>query len=306
MDVRYFRSDETSLLNNDHFAPSQLISFTDLLLRWNVLSHYTIPFFTVLRMRDGVPGYYLHFLEAISIGFQCDPDKPKQTDAEAIMIQCRIHPPYNLRIRYEYLYEKFDMLYFLREEVEAIEKEYREIRIENQRLIKENPLNKTTRKNLRQVASLTLRNIMTVDGLPEESNHSFRDRYMATGHHWWSGEREKDSFPLDDLDDLPEELIGANLPAPFPKTRKHKKNNDLKPIEEVIAVLKQMGIRQQKKSAKIIYHLYPNLTQEEIGKLYPGRLEESRTKNSDRDRARVLLGLKPSSKPPSTKGKPTT
>lgn len=307
MEPTFFRSDETSFTDRIYHRPAELISFADLLLRWPSLGFFTIPFFTILRKKNDIYGFYLHVYEAKSIGIQKSPAAPKQSDAEALMIQLALHPPYTFRLRYEHLFLNFDILYFLRSEVEALEQAHPECTITNDALSKRNPLYETTRKNIRHVAALTLNRMASSANTAEEYRTTFTDGFIDPEHHqWWSDTfEEQTSSPMIFSDELPKEYLWGTLPAPLPKERKHGKNNDLNPIREVIKTLRSMGIREEKKSAKIIYHLYPRLTQEEIGSLYPAKSGKERTSKSDRDRGRVLLGFKADKKPPAKKGKPT-
>ncbi len=304
MEPTFFRSDEVSMVGNYYQKPDELISLYDLLFRWPTVSFFTIPFFTILRKKGDLFGFYLHLFKAESIVFQRDPSKDV-SDAEAMRIKLAWQPPFHFGIHYEDLVRDFDLLYFRRAEVESIEQAYPECMIADDSLAKKDWMYETSARNIHRVAALTLHRMAVSDSCPVETPTSFRDGFHSPDSpaFWREGNTP---LPTEYFPDIRRELLGANIPVTIPERAKKKRDNKLDDYKPVIKVLRNMGVRVDKKCAKILYSLYPHLTQEELGKLFPAKSGTKRSNASDRDRGRVLLGLKPSSKPPKEKDKPTT
>jgi hypothetical protein len=219
MGLTFFKSnDEFAPLDFVYHKPGELIGFTDLLLRWPGMSFYSVPFFAILRTVDEVPGFYLHLLEAYSIGFSQALDAGRKTMAESLMIYLRCQYPQWFRLRYEHLFDAFDMLYFLRKEVEAVEQAHPECLIVNPAHGSKDPLSVTTRKNIDKVAAKTLYRLASCHPLPEESPGTFRLGFLSSKASWWSKERGgEDTFPIDFLPEIPKEKIWPNLPVKLPR-----------------------------------------------------------------------------------------
>ena len=306
MELTFYRSDEPSMVANYYYKPEELISFHDLLYRWPMCSYYTIPFFTVLRRKAEEIGFYLHLFRAESIAFRKSPGI-KQTDAETLIIKVAWLPPFYFRIHYEDLYADFDLLYFRLSQVEEIERAYPECLITDPEIIAKDWMNETSKRNIRKVAALSVWRMAACDLLPVEKPNTFIEGYRNPDHSaFWTGTREDESFRIPYFPDILRDKLGADIPVTIPERAKKKRSNNLEDIKPVIKTLRNMGVRVDKKCAKIIYSLYPHLTQEEIGALFPAKSNTKRSNATDRDRGRVLLGLKPSSKPPQRKAKPTT
>jgi len=303
MEPTFYKADADSMEGYYYHRPDELICFYDLLFRWPTVSFYTIPFFTVSRMKDDVRGFYLHLFKADSIVFQKAPST-RQTDAESMRIKLAWVPPSYFGSHYTLLYEEFDLLYFLRVEVEEIEQAYPECLVTDAALREQDRLYETSTKNIRKVGALTLYRMAICDKEPAEDPNSFRDglRNPDSPAFW----QKQDAPAPVYYPDILRNLLGADIVMPMPERAKKKRNNNLEDYKPVIKALRDMGIRVDKKCAKIIYSLYPHLTQEDIGALFPARSNTKRSSATDRDRGRVLLGLKPSSKPPQRKDKPTT
>ena len=304
MEPTFYRSDSVSMSGHYYQRPDELISFHDLLFRWHTVSFFTIPFFTVLRKKDDLFGFYLHLFKAESIVFQGNPSKDMD-DAEAMRIKLIWQPPFYFNVRYDALFKDFDLLYFRRAEVEEIEEAYPECLITDAGLREQDEMYETTAKNIRKVAALTLWRMAISDQLPVEHPTSFKDGFRSPDSPaFW----RKEDAPLPPICFLEifRSSLGANIPVTIPERAKKKHNNKLDDFKPAIKALRNMGIRVDKKCAKILYSLYPHLTQEELGKLFPAKAGTKRSNATDRDRGRVLLGLKSSRKPPKGKGKSTT
>lgn len=302
MEPTFYKADTDSATGYYYHKPDELISFYDLLFRWPTVSFFTIPYFVVSRIKDGVPGFYLHLYKADSVVFQ-KKLSAKQTDAESMRIKLAWVPPSYFGSHYTLLYEEFDLLYFLRAEVEEIERANPECLVTDADVRKQDYLYETSTRNIRKVAALTLYRMAICDTEPVEEPHSFRDGLRNPDFPaFW----QKQNAPAQTYyPDIYQDLLGADIVMPLPERAKKKRDNKLEDYKPVIKVLRNMGVRVDKKCAKILYSLYPHLTQEEIGKLFPAKSGTKRSNATDRERGRVLLGLKPSSKPPKEKDKPT-
>lgn len=168
MEPTFYRSDQMAMTGHYYHRTDELISFYDLLFRWPTVSFFTIPFFTVLRKKDGLFGFYLHLFKADSIVFLRDPSKDTN-DAEAMRIKLAWQPPFHFGIHYEDLYAGFDLLYFRRSEVEEIEQAYPECHIVDANLREQDRLYETSAQNIRKVAALTLWRMAICDNLPIET-----------------------------------------------------------------------------------------------------------------------------------------
>ena len=173
MEPTFYRADAASMEGYYYHRPNELISFYDLLFRWATVSFYTIPFFTVSRVKDGVLGFYLHLYKADSIVFHKDPSG-KQTDAEAMRVKLAWVPPAYFNSHYQLLYEEFDLLYFLRSEVEEIEQAYPECLVTDAALRDQDPMYETSTKNIRKVGTLTLYRMAISDKEPVEEPNAFK------------------------------------------------------------------------------------------------------------------------------------
>lgn len=303
MTPTFYRADAASADGYYYHKPDELISFYDLLFRWPTVSFFTIPFFMVSRLKDGVAGFFLHLFKADSIVFQRSPSKDTN-DAEAMRIKLAWVPPSCFNSHYQLLYEEFDLLYFRRAEVEEIEQAYPECLITDASLREKDRMYETSTKNIRKVAALTLYRMAICDSKPVEEANSFREGlHNPDSPVFW---RKQDTPAPTYFPDILRDLLGADIVMPMPERAKKKRSNKLEDYKPVIKALRSMGVRVDRKCAKIIYSLYPHLTQEEIGKLFPAKAGTKRSNASDRDRGRVLLELKPSSKPPKMEAKTTT
>lgn len=302
MTPTFHKADAGSTDGYYYQKPDELISFYDLLFRWPTVSYFTIPYFAVSRIKDGVTGFYLHLYKADSIVFQKAPDA-KQTDAESMRIKLAWVPPSAFGSHYTLLYEEFDLLYFLRSEVEEIEQAHPECLVTDAAVREEDYLYETTIKNVRNVASMALYRMAICDLEPVEEPNSFMEGLRTPDFPaFW---HKQDAPAQTYFSEIFPDLLGADIVMPTPERAKKKRDNKLEDYKPVIKALRTMGVRVDKKCAKIIYSLYPNLTQEEIGKLFPAKSGTKRSNATDRERGRVLLGLKSSSKPPKKKDKPT-
>ena len=255
MEPTFHRSDQPSMEGYYFHRPGELISFYDLLLRWPTVSFFTIPFFTVLRKKSDLFGFYLHVFKAEGIVFQRSPSA-RQSDAEAMRIKLAWQPPFYFGIHYEDLFRDFDLLYFLRAEVEEIEQAYPECLITDAELQAKDYLYETSAKNIRKVAALTLWRMAICDKLPVEEPHSFKSGFRTPDSpDFW---RKADALlPERCFLDIFRESIGANLPVTIPERANKKRDNRLDDYKPVIKVLRDMGVRVDKKCAKIVYSLYP-------------------------------------------------
>ncbi|MDR1535207.1 MAG: hypothetical protein LBU64_08950 [Planctomycetota bacterium] len=220
MGLIFFKShDEFAPMDFVYHTPGKLIGFADLLLRRPGMSFYPVPFFAVLRTVGEVPGFYPHLLEAYSIGFSQVLDAKRKTTAESLMIYLRCQYPQWFRLRYEHPFDAFDMLYFLREEVEAIEKSHPECRIVNPVHSGQDPLAVTTRKNISKVAAKTLYRLASCHPLPEESPGTFRLGFLSSKASWWSEERGgEDTFPIEFCPKSRKRKSDPTFPSNSPKT----------------------------------------------------------------------------------------
>ena len=231
---------------------------------------------------------------------------PAELEAESLHIELKILFPAMFRIHYEDLYLNFDALYFRRSEVEAIEQAYPECLITNIRDRDADSLYTTTEKNIAGVGAMALINMVTGPALPVHHSASFRDGLHSPDSWWDNGKRDQESFSLMYFLTLMEEFIWPNIPIDMPERPKKSRTTDLDDIKPTIAALKPLGIREDEKFAKITYSLFPFLSYEEIGALFPAKPGSTRSRATDRDRGRVLLGMKPPRKPPQRGGGATT
>lgn len=302
MTPTFYRADADSTDGYYYRKPGELISFYDLLFRWPTLSFFLIPYFTVSRLKDGVPGFYLHLYKADSVVFQKVP-ATEQTDAESMRIKLAWVGPSYFGTHYTQLYEEFDLLYFLRAEVEEIEQAHPECLVTDPDVRKKDYLYETSIKNIRKVAALTLYRMAICDTAPVEEPNSFMEGLQNPDFPaFW---QKQDAPAPTYYPDIYRDLLGADIVMPMPERAKKKRNNNLDDYKPVIKALRGMGIRVDKKCAKILYSLYPHLTQEDIGALFPAKSNTVRSNATDRDRGRVLLGLKSSRKPPKGEDEPT-
>lgn len=257
MTPTFYRADADSADGYYYHKPGELISFYDLLFRWPTVSFFTIPYFTVLRKKDGVAGFYLHLFKADSIVFQRSPSA-RQNDAEDMRIKLAWVPPSYFTSHYELLYSEFDLLYFLRAEVEEIEKAYPECLITDAELRAKDYLYETSAKNIRKVAALTLWRMAICDAEPVEEPNSFREgRNNPDFPAFW---RKQDTPAPPYFPDILQDLLGADIVMPMPDRAKKKCDNNLDDYKPVMKALRDMGVRVDKKCAKIVYSLYPHLT----------------------------------------------
>lgn len=194
-------------------------------------------------------------------------------------------------------------MYFLRSEVETIEEAYPECRItyplpdqEDSRLT---GLYKTTEANIPDVAHVTLIRMTSSPLVPVQSSNTFREGLaLPESGVWWAHkgimdkERNNNSFPISLLPRLPEDSIWPDIPVVMPENPKKKRTTKLRDIWPKIVILQRLGIRKQEKMAKIIYSLHPFLTDEEVGRLFPAKPGTITSKETNRDRGRILLGKK--------------
>ena len=275
-----------------YLKPEKLISFYDLCFRWSMCSYYTIPFFTVLRKKGDQFGFYLHLYKAESISFSKTPGV-RQPNANSLTIKLAWFPPFYFRIRYEDLYAEFEMLYFKLDEVTAIEEAHPECFISDPEIIGKGKLNETTKNTIAKVAALTLWRMASEDLLPDEGRNTFIEGFQDPNRSaFWTGMREAQSFQIPYFPDILCDRLEPNIPVTLPKRAKKKRTSKLEDYEPIVQVLQGMGIRDQKKCAKIVYSLYPFLTQEEIGTLFPAKPGTKISSATARDRGRVLLGLR--------------
>lgn len=351
MELPLFRSvDNASAIEHVYHRPDELIGFADLLLRWPSLSFYKVPFFTVMRRVGEDFGFYLHLYEAQSIAFSdvmpegvpettreapYEEDgtqkprrknaKPRQKtaaelEADRMYVHLRFQTPLYFLNRFIHLYDNFCRLYFLRSEVEAIEKAHPECRITSTLTAKEDShyhgLYKTTEKNIADVAHQTLIRMASVS-LPVQHPTSFRDGLLHpdTGG-WWNrkGGRANDGDDIDAeniprvslLPVLSEKNIWPDIPVELPEKPKKSRKTSLKDIWPKVAVLKRLGIREKEKLAKILLGLHPFLSDTEIGFLVypkPGGITNNDTA---RDYGRKALGKRTPRKPAERKPETST
>ena len=216
--------------------PDELIGFADLLMRWQSLGFFKVPFFTVMRRNGENVGFYLHLYEATSIAFaDFQPDgvsettmepeyekdgsrkargknaKPRrktaaELEADRMHVYLRIQSPLHFRLRFEHLYDNFDKLYFLRSEVEAVEKAFPECRITSPLQASKDSryfgLYLTTEENIAEVAHQALIRMANCISVPVQYPSTFRDGLLDPDSDvWWTpkGEacrkREEESKP---------------------------------------------------------------------------------------------------------------
>ena len=350
MEPPLFRAtDNASAIEHVYHRPDELIGFADLLLRWPSLSFFKVPFFTVMRKVGDDFGFYLHLYEAQSIAFsdtlpegvsettreapyeENGTQKPRrknatprqktaaELEADRMFIYLRFQTPLYFRLRFEHLYDNFDKLYFLRSEVEAIEKAHPECRITSPLTADEDSryygLYITTEKNIAEVAHQTLIRMANCTSMPVQHPGSFRSGLLSPDSGgWWTNR----GGMLNDRDDpdasnvvrisllpvLPQEKIWPDIPVTMPENPKKRRNIKLKPFWPKVAVLKRLGIREQDKLAKIIYALHPFLPDEAIGGLFPATPGTVTVGGTKRQWGRKLLGKNKPRKP--TQRKPET
>jgi hypothetical protein len=214
-------ADISSFVEHIYRRPDELIGFADLLMRWPSLSFFKVPFFTVMRRVGEDVGFYLHLYEATAIAFsEVQPDgipgttqepkyeedgsrKPRgknarlrqktaaELEADRMLVYLKIQPPLHFRVRFEHLYDVFDKLYFLRSEVEAVEKAFPECRITSPLQAKKDSryfsLYQTTEENIAEVAYQTLIRMANSISIPVQHPSSFRDGLLdPDSGGWWT------------------------------------------------------------------------------------------------------------------------
>lgn len=283
-------------------AVDELISFTDLLLRWPFRSFYLVPFYAGLDTPEDPENYRLQMRLAHGIGLRRKtPDELEAArekakaegknrvvdDADIVVALWDCRKNWH---RLDTLFPNADMIYFDLAEVEAVEKEHPECRIIDIAKRDAHPLFVTTPKNIREVGALTLYHWEIIGGIRGEW-FSFRDEGIDTSATW----QMDDVVHLpkgEALRRLPRDRTWPDLPTKRPNTPKYKRNNDLAEPKRRIEELRRLGIREKRKLADIIFMLFPNLTQSEIGTLLPGSEDTILSYKTARDRGRELLGKK--------------
>ena len=350
MEPPLFRStDNASGTEHVYHRPDELIGFADLLLRWPSLAFFKVPFFTIMRRVGDDFGFYLHLYEAKSIAFsdilpegvsetateapfeKDGSQKPRrknaaprqktaaELEADRMHIYLRFQTPFYFRNRFKHLYDNFGKLYFLRSEVEAIEKAHLECRITSPLTAgKDSPysgLYITTEKNIAEVAYHTLIRMAFCESLPVQYPGTFRDGLLSPDTAGWWVKSTEPLYQEDDTDTngiirisplpvLPDDSIWPDIPVILPEKTKKKRTVDLRTIWPKVAVLKRLGIRDNKKLAKIIFFLHPFLNDEYIGTLFPAKPGTDTVSGTKRQWGRELLGKKRPRKP--TQRKPET
>ena len=352
MEPPLFRSTDNASGNEEvYHRPDELIGFADLLLRWPSLSFFKVPFFTVMRRVGEDFGFYLHLYEAKSITFsdtlpegvsettteaafeEDGSQKPRrknaaprqktaaELEADCMYICLRYQNPFYFRNRYEHLYDNFARLYFLRSEVEAIEKAHPECRITSPLKAREESryygLYMTTEDNIPEVAHQTLIRMANCVSAPVQHPTSFRSGLMAPDSGgWWT-----DRGGMVNTEDTPDadhvvrisllwvfskDKIWPDIPVTMPEKPKKSRKTKLKDIWPKVAILRRLGIREQDKLAKIIYALHPFLSDENIGTLVPAKPGTITASGTRRQWGRELLGKKKPRKPTQRKSETDT
>ncbi len=373
----FFRTtDVSSFVEHIYRRPDELIGFADMLMRWPSLSFFKVPFFTVMRRVGEDVGFYLHLYEAVSIAFaDVQPDGVSETtlepeyeedgsrkargknaksrrktaaelEADRMHVYLRIQSPLHFRLRFEHLYDSFDKLYFLRSEVEAVEKAFPECRITSPLQASKDSryfgLYLTTEENIAEVAHQTLNRMANCIPVPVQHSNTFRDGLLdPDSGMWWTDrggaapvqpddllaqlreitenngidaqwEKAKELSasrnvnPIALLPVLPMERIWPDVPVTLPENPKKSRNAALKDIWPKLEVLKRLGVRDKKKLAKIIYGLHPYLSDMEIGALLPARHGIQTSNETKRQWGRELLGKKVRRKPTDKATQPHT
>lgn len=280
----------------------ELISFADLLLRWPFRSFYQVSLYAGLDTPEDPDSYRLKMRLAHGIGLRRKtPAELEDARAEAkaegkgrvvddsdivvALWDCRKHWH-----RLDTLFPNADMIYFDLAEVEAVEREHPECRIIDIARRDVHPLFVTTPKNIREVAALTLYHWEIIGGIRDERFY-YRDDGINPDLIWQMDDTIH--FPKEKiLRQLPRDRTWPDLPTVKPKTQKYKRNNDLDEPKRRLEELRRLGIREKRKLAEIIFMLFPNLTQAEIGTLIPGSEGTIVGYKTARDRGRELLGKK--------------
>ena len=277
----------------------ELISFADLLLRWPFRSFYLISFYAGLETPETPQNYYLHMRLAHGIGLRRKTpaeleearQKAKRENKDKVVddtdIVVALWDCLKYLYRFELVFANADMLYFDLAEVEAVEREHPECRVIDVAQRDVHPLFVTTPKNIRDVAALTLYHWGIIGGIRDKSYY-YVDEELYPKQEWKMV--DEIHFPEEAYRRLPKERIWPDLPTIRPKNPKYKRKNDLSEPMRRLAELRRLGIREKRKLAEIIFMLFPNLTQAEIGTLIPGSEGTIVSCKTPRDRGRELLG----------------
>ncbi len=158
----------------------------------------------------------------------------------------------------------------------------------------------TAENHIADVAHQTLNRMANFTSAPVQHPSSFRNGLLnPDSGGWWTSRGGVIHEPgSDDAQNLFSSLaftglaIWPEVPVTMPENPKKSRKTTLKDIWPKVAVLKRLGIREQEKLAKIIYNLHPFLTDEEVGRFFPAKSGTRRSKGTDRDRGRILLGKK--------------
>lgn len=136
---------------------------------------------------------------------------------------------------------------------------------------------------------MTLYHWECIGGIRDEWFY-YRDDVLSPDKQW----KMEDAihFPDEAYRKLSKERTWPDLPTVKPKANNYKHNNDLSEPARRLEELRRLGIREKRKLADIIFMLFPNLTQVEIGKLVPGSEGAIVSYKTARDRGRELLGKK--------------
>lgn len=279
----------------------ELISFADLLLRWPFRSFYLVSFYAGLDTPEKPFEYYLHMRLAHGIGLR------RKTPAELEEARQKAAQEGKNRIvdeadivvalwdcvrnwhRLDTVFANADMLYFDLAEVEAVEREHPDCRVIDIAQRDIHPLFVTTPKNIREVGALTLYHWECIGGIRDEWYY-YQDDVLYPKKQWKVDEGIH--FPDEAYRKLPKERTWPDLPTVRPKAHKYKRNNELSEPARRLEELRRLGIREKRKLADIIFMLFPNLTQAEIGTLIPGSERAIVGYETARDRGRELLGKK--------------
>lgn len=286
----------------------ELISFTDLLLRWPFRSFYLVSQYAGLETPENPGDYALQMRLAHGIGLRrktpaelADAQEKAKAEAKEKGKEQAVRVVDETDIvvalwnctknwhRLDTVFTNADMLYFDLAEVEAVEVEHPECRIIDIAQRDVHPLFVATPKNIREVAALTLYHWEIICGIKGERFY-YRDDGLYPGETW--GISDTIHFPEEALRKLPRDRTWPDLPTIRPKAPKYKRTNDLSEPKRRLEELRCLGIREKKKLAEIIFMLFPSLTQAEIGGLIPGSENSIVSYKTARDRGRELLGKK--------------
>ena len=297
--------------------PNEIISFSKLLLRWRHNSFYVVSYCAGLMVPNPDKNdKYEHVMRlriakkvAVKTTLHSAEDekggRSEKRNHEIVVILANGKQDPTLST-FPAFCNIFPLLYFDLSEVEAMEERFPEIMLIDPAIQQQDPLFTTTPENLCQVAPLALYYWHCVRGsLGESIDYIDYSQKQETFH--FPGVKAKPQqqgiwklndgihYPVGKWKQymrLPPEKVLPTLPVDMPVKFKRSRKNDLDEYRPLVEQLQSTGIEDQRNQAKIIYGLFPQLSHSEIGRLFPASQATKPSKGTDRDRGRILLGLK--------------